>query len=137
MKSITLCEANPKVPNDGSEIGEAYVKVGHTKFVVTDDLRVLPHSLSSTLQIVTEAKIQTEKLVEKEITLTKSQVSSAATELASFFLVQNRSVFVLDYSLDLCDPDTWNRLWSYNYNELFLRVATLSAPCFCLPRRRI
>jgi hypothetical protein len=97
VKSIKLREVNPKVPNGGILKGEAYVKVGHTKFVVTDDLRVVPHSLSSTLQIVSEAKIQTEKLVEKEITLTKSQVSDSnkSIELAtsSFAFVQSCKCF--------------------------------------------
>jgi hypothetical protein len=77
LKSCKLCEANPKIPISGSEKGEAYVNGEQAKFVVTDDLRVLPLSLASTVQIVREAKIQTSNLVEKEITLTKSQVSRA------------------------------------------------------------
>ncbi|TVU15918.1 hypothetical protein EJB05_39462, partial [Eragrostis curvula] len=74
VKSTKLCELNPKSPNDGSENGEAYVKAGDMKFVVTNDLNVHPLSLSTTLQIVSDAKIEMEKLVEKEITLTKCQI---------------------------------------------------------------
>jgi hypothetical protein len=77
LKSVKICEASPKQQNGGSGKGEAYVNGEKTKFVVTDDLHVLPLSLASTVQIVSEAKIQTSNLVEKEITLTKSQVSSA------------------------------------------------------------
>ncbi|XP_066380224.1 uncharacterized protein [Miscanthus floridulus] len=74
VKSSKLCEANPKIQIGGSEKGDAYVNGKHTKFVVTDDLRVLPLSLASTVKIVSEAKIQTSNLVEKEITVTNSQV---------------------------------------------------------------
>ncbi|PWZ05279.1 40S ribosomal protein S9-2 [Zea mays] len=73
VKSIKLCEANPKQPNGGSEKGEVYVS-GKTNFLVTDDLRVLPLSLTSTVKIVSDSKIQTSNLVVKEITLTKSKV---------------------------------------------------------------
>lgn len=76
-KSIKLCEANPKQQNGGIGKGEAYVNGEKTKFVVTDDLHVLPLSLASTVKIVSEAKIQTENLVEKEITMTNAQVPSA------------------------------------------------------------
>jgi hypothetical protein len=78
VKSIKLCEANPKEPNGGSEKGKVYVS-GKTNFLVTDDLRVLPLSLTSTVKIVSDSKIQTSNLVVKEITLTKSKVSISAT----------------------------------------------------------
>ncbi|KAL5215543.1 hypothetical protein ABZP36_006944 [Zizania latifolia] len=51
-----------------------YVKPGVQKFMVTDDLRVLPLSLTSTVQVVTESKYQSKDLVEKEFNMTKAQV---------------------------------------------------------------
>ncbi|KAL5216318.1 hypothetical protein ABZP36_007719 [Zizania latifolia] len=69
-----LREVNPKLPCGGSHNREGYVKPGIQKFMVTDDLRVLPMSLTSTLQVVSESKIPTKDLVEKELTLTKAQV---------------------------------------------------------------
>ncbi|TVU15919.1 hypothetical protein EJB05_39463, partial [Eragrostis curvula] len=74
VKSCKLRELNPKRPNDGSENGEAYLKGGTKEFMVTDDMRILPLSMSSSLQVVREAKVQTGELLEKEITLTKFQV---------------------------------------------------------------
>ncbi|KAJ1272564.1 hypothetical protein BS78_06G212100 [Paspalum vaginatum] len=78
QKCTELCELSPKSPAVGSIDGEdaAYVKAGHMKFMVTDDLRVLPLSLSTALQIVSDAKIQTEELVEQEIIVTTLQVFS-------------------------------------------------------------
>ncbi|KAL5675124.1 hypothetical protein ACJX0J_011255, partial [Zea mays] len=71
VKSIKLCEANPK-QKGGCEKGEVYVS-RKANFLVTDDLRVLPLSLASTVKIVSDSKIQTSNLVVKEITLTKSK----------------------------------------------------------------
>lgn len=115
VKSVKLCEASPKQQNGGSEKGEAYVNGEQTKFVVTDDLHILPLSLASTVQIVSEAKIQTSNLVEKEITLTKSQVSSAmqfSTTIQPIYSTFFALICLIDYSL------TWNwylehRLWGY------------------------
>uniref|UniRef100_A0A0E0KUL6 Uncharacterized protein n=1 Tax=Oryza punctata TaxID=4537 RepID=A0A0E0KUL6_ORYPU len=73
-KSVKLCEINPKVPNGGSHKGEGYVKPMVQKFNVTDDMHILPLSLTSTLQVVSESKVQAKELVEKEFTLTKTQV---------------------------------------------------------------
>jgi hypothetical protein len=74
VKTTNLCEMDPKSPKEECESGEAYVKHGHQKFIVTDDLHVLPLSLASTLQVISEAKIQKRDLVEKELALTKPQV---------------------------------------------------------------
>lgn len=49
-------------------------KGGSMEFMVTDDMRVLPLSMSSTLQVVREAQVQTAELLEKEVILTKHQV---------------------------------------------------------------
>jgi hypothetical protein len=65
---------DPKSPKGECEKEEAYVKQGHQKFIVTDDLHVLPLSFVSTLQVISEAKIQKKDLVEKELALTKPQV---------------------------------------------------------------
>lgn len=76
VKTTNLCECDPKSPKGGSDKGEAYVKQGPQNFMVTDDLHFLPLSLASTLQVVRDAKIQIKELVEKEFTLTKSQVAT-------------------------------------------------------------
>ncbi|XP_037482385.1 uncharacterized protein LOC119361129 [Triticum dicoccoides] len=65
---------DPKSPNGERDSGEGYVKREPRKFMVTDDLQVLPLSLASTLQVVSGAKTQRKDLVEKEIALTKPQV---------------------------------------------------------------
>jgi hypothetical protein len=74
VKTTNLCEMDPKSPKGECEKEEAYVKQGHQKFIVTDDLHVLPLSFVSTLQVISEAKIQKKDLVEKELALTKPQV---------------------------------------------------------------
>ncbi|CAM0903048.1 unnamed protein product [Alopecurus aequalis] len=75
VKKSTLSERDPKLPKgEESGNGESYVKQGTHSFMVTDDLCVLPLSLASTLQVITEAKIQRKDVVEKELTLTKTQV---------------------------------------------------------------
>jgi hypothetical protein len=74
VKSTNLHESNPKLPNGGSEKGEAYVKGGSIKFMVTDGLNILPLSMSSTLQAVRAAQIQPGNLLENEVTLTNFQV---------------------------------------------------------------
>jgi hypothetical protein len=75
VKITKLCELNPKAPKGGNGNGVTYVKGGHMKFMVTDDLHVLPLSLSTTLQVLCDANVQTEELEEREIALTKFQVS--------------------------------------------------------------
>ncbi|XBI94561.1 hypothetical protein VPH35_031174 [Triticum aestivum] len=65
---------DPKSPNGGRDNGEGYVKQEPRKFMVTDDLHVLPLSLASTLQVVSGAKTQRKDHLEKEIALTKPQV---------------------------------------------------------------
>ncbi|KAF8702292.1 hypothetical protein HU200_033061 [Digitaria exilis] len=72
-KSTEQCELNPKSPNGGGK-REAYVKGGHMKLMVTDGLRILPLALSTTLEVVSDAKIKTNELVEEEIALSKFQV---------------------------------------------------------------
>ncbi|KAG8043329.1 hypothetical protein GUJ93_ZPchr0458g22322 [Zizania palustris] len=72
--SAKLREVDPKLPRGGSHISVGFVKQGVQKFMVTDDLRVLPLSLTSTFQVVSESKIPSNDLVEREITLTKVQV---------------------------------------------------------------
>uniref|UniRef100_A0A0D9W8V9 DUF674 domain-containing protein n=1 Tax=Leersia perrieri TaxID=77586 RepID=A0A0D9W8V9_9ORYZ len=88
-KYVSLCEVNPKLPYAGSHKGEGYVKQGVQNFMVTDDLHVRPLSSTSTLQAVTESKIQAKELVEKEITLTKIQALSITIPLA--LLAKNSS----------------------------------------------
>ncbi|CAN6236110.1 unnamed protein product [Urochloa humidicola] len=92
MKSAKLCELNPKSPTGGGGTGEAYVKGGHMKFMVTDGLRVLPLALSTTLQVVSDAKIKTDELVEKEISLSKFQVMEI---LRASLMSHNALSFVL------------------------------------------
>ncbi|XP_045086190.1 uncharacterized protein [Aegilops tauschii subsp. strangulata] len=65
----TINEINPK-----SAYQRAYIKGGPRNFLVTNDLRVIHFSLTNTLQILREARIPKEKLVEKEIALNKTQV---------------------------------------------------------------
>ncbi|KAG8043330.1 hypothetical protein GUJ93_ZPchr0458g22272 [Zizania palustris] len=72
--SARLREVDPKLPRGGSHTSVGFVKPGNQKFMVTDDLRVLPLSLTSTMQVVSESKIPSKDLVEKELSLTKVQV---------------------------------------------------------------
>ncbi|RLM65723.1 hypothetical protein C2845_PM16G18590 [Panicum miliaceum] len=74
VKSTNLHESTPKLPNGGSGKGEAYVKGGSIKFMVTDGLNILPLSMSSTLQGVRVAQIQPGNLLENEVTLTNFQI---------------------------------------------------------------
>ncbi|CAL5069738.1 unnamed protein product [Urochloa decumbens] len=68
-KTAELCELlDPK--SSGAKSG----KQAPHSFMVTDDLRVRPLSLDSSLRVVSEAKMQMKELVEKEVTLTKFQV---------------------------------------------------------------
>ncbi|KAG8043335.1 hypothetical protein GUJ93_ZPchr0458g22407 [Zizania palustris] len=74
-KSLKFYEINPKVLlGDRYSSSEGFVKPGVEKFMVTDDLRVLPLSLSATAQAVSESKYQFKDLVEKEFNLSKDQV---------------------------------------------------------------
>ncbi|KAL6652115.1 hypothetical protein ACP70R_011040 [Stipagrostis hirtigluma subsp. patula] len=74
QKHVELCELDPKSPEGGTSHSDAYVKQGPQRFMVTNDLHVRPLSLASSLQVMSEAKIRTKELVEKELTLTKLQV---------------------------------------------------------------
>uniref|UniRef100_A0A0D3FZM3 DUF674 domain-containing protein n=1 Tax=Oryza barthii TaxID=65489 RepID=A0A0D3FZM3_9ORYZ len=72
-KTCKLCEINPKVPSGGSHKGEGYVKPGVQKFMVTDDLHILPLSLTSTLQVVSESKVM--ELI-RAVLVTRNTLSS-------------------------------------------------------------
>lgn len=74
VKNTKLCELNPKAPKGGNRNSETYVKGGHMKFMVTDDLHVLPLSLSTTLQVLCNANVHTEELEDREIALRKFEV---------------------------------------------------------------
>ncbi|XP_020196430.1 uncharacterized protein [Aegilops tauschii subsp. strangulata] len=66
----TCCiELNPKSTSD-----RAYIKGGPMNFMVTDDLQVRPFCLINTLEFLRASKIPKDKLVEKELTLNKTQV---------------------------------------------------------------
>ncbi|KAG8039968.1 hypothetical protein GUJ93_ZPchr0028g29051 [Zizania palustris] len=74
-KSLKFYEINPKVLLGGRyNSSEGFVNPGVQKFMVTDDLRVLPLSLTSTVKVVSESNYQSKDLVEKEFNLTKAQV---------------------------------------------------------------
>lgn len=74
--NAAVAEKNPKSPSNGSDsTAKAYVKGGLRKFLVTSDLRVLDFTLNNTLQVMRAAKIPKEKLVEKDLTLDKTQVN--------------------------------------------------------------
>ncbi|XP_037480717.1 uncharacterized protein LOC119358129 [Triticum dicoccoides] len=75
VKTTNLCECDPKSPKGGSDKGKGYVKQGPQNFMVTDNLHVLPLSLENTIQVVCEAKIQSNDLAEKEFSLAKSQLT--------------------------------------------------------------
>ncbi|KAF7010892.1 hypothetical protein CFC21_025254 [Triticum aestivum] len=66
-------EVNPKEPVRGGTC-RAYIKKGSTNFMVTDDLHISNFSLANSLKAIRAAKIPKEKLVEKELTLGKTQV---------------------------------------------------------------
>jgi hypothetical protein len=72
-------EVNPKEPVRGGTC-RAYIKEGSTNFMVTDDLRIFHFSLANSLQAIRAAKIPKEKIVEKELTLDKSQVGPQNSE---------------------------------------------------------
>ena len=67
-------EVNPKEPVRGGTC-KAYIKKGATNFMVTDDLHISNFSLANSLKAIRAAKIPKEKLVEKELTLGKTQVN--------------------------------------------------------------
>ncbi|CAM0903046.1 unnamed protein product [Alopecurus aequalis] len=79
-------ELNPKAPRDesdtsrriyinGSSVSEKkYVSGGSMNFMVTNDLRIVDFSLAKSLQAIRASKIPKGKLVEKELTLDKTQV---------------------------------------------------------------
>ncbi|KAM3390763.1 hypothetical protein ACQJBY_012395 [Aegilops geniculata] len=66
----TCCiELNPKSNSDG-----AYIKGGPMNFMVTDDLQIRPFCLINTLEFLRASKVPKDKLVEKELTLNRTQV---------------------------------------------------------------
>lgn len=65
-------EMNPKSPNNGTEPGGGYVK-GLGKFIVTDDIRIAPLSLITSVQMLNEFKIPFRGLLEREASMTLSQ----------------------------------------------------------------
>jgi hypothetical protein len=69
-------EMNPKYADNESYYnnGKAYIKGGPRNFLVTDDLRVIHFSLTNTLQVMRAAKVPKEELVEKQLSLDKTQV---------------------------------------------------------------
>ncbi|KAF6996981.1 hypothetical protein CFC21_013248 [Triticum aestivum] len=70
-----LSELNPKSPYRGRDTGyTSYVNLGSINFMVTDDLRIVDFSLARSLQAIRSAKIPNGELVEKELTLDKTQV---------------------------------------------------------------
>ncbi|KAF6991807.1 hypothetical protein CFC21_008854 [Triticum aestivum] len=90
-------EMNPKSPKRGDEDSyRAYVNGGSINFIVTDDLCIVNFSLAKSLQAIRAAKIPKGKLVEKELTLDKTQVS-ARQEKYIFF-----SPFSVLYVLNGC-----------------------------------
>lgn len=62
-------ELNPKAPTD-----RAYIKGGPMNFMVTDDLHIRPFCLINALEFLRASKVPKDKLVEKELTLNKTQV---------------------------------------------------------------
>ncbi|XP_037480811.1 uncharacterized protein LOC119358293 [Triticum dicoccoides] len=67
--STSCFELNPKSVND-----RAYIKDGPMNFMVTDDLQIRPFCLINTLEFLRACKVPKDKLVEKELTLNKTQV---------------------------------------------------------------
>lgn len=94
VKTTNLSELDPKTPKGGCDDGGAYVKHGPQKFIVTDDLHVLPLSLASTLQVVIEAKLQRKDLEEKEVVLTKPQVV-ISVKIYTFRLTDHKTHYPL------------------------------------------
>jgi hypothetical protein len=74
--SATVKEMNPKDADNESYYnnGKAYIKGGPRNILVTDDLRVIHFSLTNTLQVMRAAKVPKEELVEKQLSLDKTQV---------------------------------------------------------------
>uniref|UniRef100_A0A0E0DHT1 Uncharacterized protein n=1 Tax=Oryza meridionalis TaxID=40149 RepID=A0A0E0DHT1_9ORYZ len=84
-KNVTVYDLNPKIRVGSSTASDGYLKGGFRKFIVTDDLNIIPFPMASTLQVIRAAKIPNEMLLKKELTLDKSQVfhmllGSEATE---------------------------------------------------------
>jgi len=67
-------EMNPKSTSGVDGTRRAYMKGGIRNFIVTNDLRILHFSLANTLQVMRASNIPKEKLVEKELTLDRTQV---------------------------------------------------------------
>lgn len=67
-------EMNPRSHDDTSVRG--YIKGTPINFMVTNDLQIMPLSLTNTIQLLHASNIPKNKLVEKELTLDKTQVLS-------------------------------------------------------------
>ena len=99
-KTAVLCELDPKSPGGKTSNSDAYyVKRAPQSFMVTDDLRVCPLSLDSSLRVVSEGKIQMKDLVEKEVTLTKFQVRATCNSPRALLYFLSTRLFHLTYYL--------------------------------------
>jgi hypothetical protein len=67
-------EMNPKYTSGVHDTSRAYMKGGLRNFIVTNDLRILHFSLANTLRVMRASNIPKEKLVEKELSLDRTQV---------------------------------------------------------------
>ncbi|XP_048557488.1 uncharacterized protein LOC125538256 [Triticum urartu] len=65
-------EMNPRSHDDTGVRG--YIKGTPINFMVTNDLQIMPLSLTNTIQLLHASNIPKNKLVEKELTLNKTQV---------------------------------------------------------------
>ncbi|KAI5010184.1 hypothetical protein ZWY2020_012321 [Hordeum vulgare] len=67
-----LGEINPRSQGDSTD--RTYIKGSPVNFMVTNDLQIMPLSLTNTIQLLHASNIPKNKLVEKELTLNKTQV---------------------------------------------------------------
>ena len=65
---------NPRSHGDSTD--RAYIKGSPINFMVTNELQIMPLSLTNTIQLLHASNIPKNKLVEKELTLNKTQVLS-------------------------------------------------------------
>uniref|UniRef100_M8CDG4 Uncharacterized protein n=1 Tax=Aegilops tauschii TaxID=37682 RepID=M8CDG4_AEGTA len=70
--SSNVLQMNPRSHDDTSVRG--YIKGTPINFMVTNDLQIMPLSLTNTIQLLHASNIPKNKLVEKELTLDKTQV---------------------------------------------------------------
>ncbi|KAI4962862.1 hypothetical protein ZWY2020_024708 [Hordeum vulgare] len=67
-----LGEINPRSQGDSTD--RTYIKGSPVNFMVTNDLQIMPLSLTNTIQLLHASNIPKNKHVEKELTLNKTQV---------------------------------------------------------------